>query len=78
LSDGAPQTRHPLRSAAWRHSVRVLLFVICSCFGPEAKKSQGEQRRLLSLAAILPAHPNIFNALRPGLPALCKNSVLMA
>jgi hypothetical protein len=24
LGDGAPQTRHPLRSAAWRHSVRVL------------------------------------------------------
>ena len=24
LGDGAPETRHPLRSAAWRHSVRVL------------------------------------------------------
>ena len=24
LGDDAPETRHPLRSAAWRHSVRVL------------------------------------------------------
>ena len=24
LSDDALETRHPLRSAAWRHSVRVL------------------------------------------------------
>ena len=44
LSDDAPQTRHPLRSAAWRHSVRVLLFVICSCFGPSWRGSQGRRR----------------------------------
>ena len=41
LSDDAPQTRHPLRSAAWRHPVRVLSFVICSCFGPKERGSQG-------------------------------------
>ena len=44
LGDGAPQTRHPLRSAAWRHSVRALLFVICSCFGPDWGKSQDGRR----------------------------------
>ena len=46
LGDDAPETRHPLRSAAWRHSVRALLFVICSCFGPKGRGSQGTRRSM--------------------------------
>ncbi len=32
LSDGAPETRHPLRSAAWRHPARFLYVRIMFLF----------------------------------------------
>ena len=42
LGDGAPQTRHPLRSVAQRHPVHILYVrLICSCFGPKGGGSQG-------------------------------------
>src|SRR5580704_8549698 len=57
LSDGAPQTRHPLRSAAWRHSVRVLSFVICSCFWTKKKgeSRRGELSESISVTETLPS-----------------------
>src|SRR5215469_5187565 len=53
LGDDAPQTRHPLRSAARRHSVCVLLVRYLFLFWTErARESRTDRRKVLSHAPV--------------------------